>query len=79
MNGRTKTRGQQSGLSFCGCFVKCLGLVMVAMMILLMGHVYTHHALLTASAKLHLSNKPDLEPPGQKALETKAGDRKSVV
>ena len=42
-------------------------------MILMLGYIYTHHALLMASSRQQLDSKPDLEPPEQKALETKAG------
>ena len=69
---RAKTKGQQSGL-LVGICVKCFFFVVSAVLILCLGYLYTHHALITASSRQQLDSKPDLGTPGQKILETRAG------
>ena len=69
---RTQARGQPCVFLLSIC-VKCFLFAVSALIILMLGYIYTHHALLLASSRQQLDSKPDLEPPEQKALETKAG------
>lgn len=69
---RAKTKGQMSGLLL-GICVKCFLFAVSAVLILLIGFIYTHHALIIASSKQQLDSKPDLEAPEQKIRETKSG------
>ena len=69
---RAKTKGQLSGLLL-GICVKCFLFAVSAVLILLIGFIYTHHALVIASSKQQLDSKPDLETPQQKIWGTKSG------
>ena len=53
---RAKTKGQQSGL-LVGICVKCFFFVVSAVLILCLGYLYTHHALITASSRQQLDSK----------------------